>query len=174
MNTIISLTGSCLATFVVSALIREKFNMEDILNATLAGGVAIGAPAGVTANPAASMVVGILAGAISVLCYKFLTTKLEEWVNLYDTCGVNNLHGIPGILGGLSSAVIIVAYGNIPLTDPTQISQLGFYSALTADGAQRNFQSQALFQIAGTFSSMAMGILFGFAAGLICRCFYSF
>lgn len=45
-NTIVSLTGSCLATFATTSLMRKKFNMEDIINATLAGGVAIGASSG--------------------------------------------------------------------------------------------------------------------------------
>lgn len=68
-NTIISLTGSCLAAFIVSGLIREKFCMDDILNATLAGGVAIGAPSGVVANPGIALTIGLFAGAISTLGY---------------------------------------------------------------------------------------------------------
>lgn len=64
-NTIISLTGSCLATFIVSTLLHDKFNMEHILNATLAGGVAIGAPSGIVANPGISLTIGIVSGAIS-------------------------------------------------------------------------------------------------------------
>lgn len=68
-NTIISLTGSCLATFIVSSLIHEKFNIEHILNATLAGGVAIGAPSGVVANPGISLTIGIFSGVISTICF---------------------------------------------------------------------------------------------------------
>jgi ammonium transporter Rh len=33
-NTIMALTGSCLATFATTSLMRKKLNMEDILNAT--------------------------------------------------------------------------------------------------------------------------------------------
>ena len=75
-NTIVSLTGSCLSTFVMSALIREKFSMEDILNATLAGGVAIGAPAGVVINPAVSLFIGLLAGVVSTAGFAKLTSKV--------------------------------------------------------------------------------------------------
>ena len=147
--------------------------MEDILNATLAGGVAIGAPAGVATNGAASLAIGFGVGVVSCLCYKFLTSRLEEAIDLYDTCGVNNLHGIAGIIGGITSAIIIAAYGGMPLTDATQISQLTFYTQITAPGG-RGFSSQAAFQIGGTFASMGIGILSGFIAGFICRCFYSF
>ena len=41
--------------------------MDDILNATLAGGVIIGAPAGVVINPGLALAIGIFAGVISTL-----------------------------------------------------------------------------------------------------------
>ena len=31
---------------------------------------------------------------------------LFDKVNLHDSCGVNNLHGIPGVLGGLFSVAM--------------------------------------------------------------------
>ena len=45
--------------------------------------------------------VGLAAGAISTLGFFFLSPLLEEKAGLGDTCGVHNLHGIPGLLGGL-------------------------------------------------------------------------
>ena len=72
-NTIIALTGSCLATFIVSTLLHDKFNMEHILNATLAGGVAIGAPSGIVANPGISLTIGIISGTISTIGFEKLT-----------------------------------------------------------------------------------------------------
>ncbi len=113
----------------MTSLVREKFSMEDILNATLAGGVAIGAACGIFINPAGALCVGLLAGIISTLGYRYLQGKLENWIGLDDTCGIHNLHGIPGVLGGIFGAIAIASYSSDPLTDATQISYLSFYPA---------------------------------------------
>lgn len=76
VNTIIALTGSCLGTFIMTALVREKFSMEDILNASLAGGVIIGAPSGVFSNPAGALCIGLFGGVVSTLGFRYLQEKL--------------------------------------------------------------------------------------------------
>ena len=48
-----------------------------------------------------ALVVGLAAGSISTLGFAYLTPLLERSIGLGDTCGVHNLHGIPGIIGGL-------------------------------------------------------------------------
>lgn len=35
-----------------------------------------------------------------------LTPALESHIGLRDTCGVHNLHGMPGLLGGIVAAVV--------------------------------------------------------------------
>lgn len=75
-NTIISLTGSCLGTFATSAFVKEKFTMEHILNATLAGGVVIGASAGIIMHPGGTMCIGFLTGIVSTLGFQYLTPYL--------------------------------------------------------------------------------------------------
>jgi ammonium transporter Rh len=69
--------------------------MEDIINATLAGGVAIGASSGVVVNMGVSLTIGIIAGFVSNIAYAKLMHKLEHgFLGIHDTCGVHNLHGI--------------------------------------------------------------------------------
>jgi ammonium transporter Rh len=84
--------------------------MEDIQNATLAGGVAIGAVADNIIGPGGAMTIGLIAGVFSTLGFRFLTPKLESFVKLHDSCGVNNLHGMPGIFAGIISIITSAIY----------------------------------------------------------------
>lgn len=74
------------------------------MNATLAGGVAIGTCSSLILPPVYAMLVGGLAGIVSALGYLHLTLFLQERMGLYDTCGVHHLHGMPGIIGGVAGA----------------------------------------------------------------------
>lgn len=71
-NTIIALTGSCIGTFIMTSLIREKFYMGDIGNATLAGGVVIGSSCGIFTNPTGPLCIGIFTSVVTTLGYKHL------------------------------------------------------------------------------------------------------
>jgi ammonium transporter Rh len=99
-NTILALCGATLATYALSTLIRGKIEISDIANASLAGGVAIGASVA-NVTPGWSMLIGITAGVISVIGYTFVQPRLQKYTGGVDTCGVHNLHGMPGVFGGL-------------------------------------------------------------------------
>jgi ammonium transporter Rh len=75
-NTILALTGSCLATFMASAFIKNRFTMEHLLNATLSGGVVIGAAAGIMFNPGGALAIGFLTGIVSTCGFQYLTPYL--------------------------------------------------------------------------------------------------
>eukprot|EP00891_Asterochloris_glomerata_P004350 jgi/Astpho2/4350/Aster-08052 len=108
MNTVLSLIGACLSAFALSAAYHGKLDMVHIQNSTLAGGVAIGSAANMDMAPAAALGVGMVAGTVSVLGFRHISPYLETKVGLRDTCGVHNLHGLPGILGGVVAALILV------------------------------------------------------------------
>ena len=105
INTVFALAGATIATYIFSKLIRGKVDIEDIANASLAGGVAIGSTCDI-ANPGMSMLIGLAAGILSTVGYSIIAPKIETLIRGTDTCGVHNLHGMPGLLGGLSAIII--------------------------------------------------------------------
>lgn len=79
-----------------------------MLNATLAGGVAVGSSADLLASPWAAILVGCLGGILSAYGFHAIGPYLSESkLNLQDTCGVHNLHGMPGVFAALVSMIVI-------------------------------------------------------------------
>ncbi|KAM5256476.1 ammonium transporter Rh type A [Ctenodactylus gundi] len=110
-NTYLSLAACVITTYALSSLVtqRGKLEMVHIQNATLSGGVAVGTCADMDIHPHVAMIIGSIAGLISVLGYKFLTPFFAAKLRIHDTCGVHNLHGLPGVVGGLASIVAIAS-----------------------------------------------------------------
>jgi ammonium transporter Rh len=107
INTYLSIACSVIASIIVSKLTKEgKLEMEIILNASLAGGVACGANADIIVQPFGAMLLGFLAGIVSSFGFAYLSHFLQHKIHLHDTCGVHNLHGMPGVIGGLVSAIV--------------------------------------------------------------------
>ncbi|CAB4064791.1 SLC42A [Lepeophtheirus salmonis] len=80
--------------------------MEHIQNATLAGGVAIGAAADMFVTPLGALIVGSVAGVISTLGFDYVTPFLNDKLRVHDTCGVHNLHGMPALFGSIISMIV--------------------------------------------------------------------
>lgn len=106
VNVFLALCGSTLITYVLSVTIRGKINIADIANAALAGGVAIGATCDYASHGEA-MLIGVAAGAIATIGFTVLQDKQQKFHRIIDTCGVSNLHGLPGIFGGLAAIVVV-------------------------------------------------------------------
>ena len=125
-----SLMASTAMTFVISGLMgHKKFAPEDIQNATLAGGVVVGASADMVLQvgqvdvyrygiiklrssllqPYGAVTAGTVAGVVSCLGYKVLTGRVMEKLGIHDTCGVNNLHGVPGLMAAILSIIVTLA-----------------------------------------------------------------
>lgn len=104
--TILALCGATIATYLMNIIVRKgKIAIADIANASLAGGVAIGSTCDVV-TPLTAFIIGIVAGVICVLGYAKLMPFLEK-KGIIDTCGVNNLHGMPGIFGGIFAIFVV-------------------------------------------------------------------
>ncbi len=111
VNTVLSLCGATVATYIASTMIRKKIAIEDMANAALAGGVAIGSSCAHT-TPKASLALGFVAGILSVIGFAIIQPRVQKALKGIDTCGVHNLHGMPGMLGGL--AAIFIAQNVVP------------------------------------------------------------
>ena len=92
---------------------------------------------------------------------------------LHDTCGVHNLHGIPGVLGGIISAVVVGFYSRgvdktytAPFDSPAGSYPPSFFLAVT------DFLGQSLLQLLGTLASFGFAIIFGVITGYIVSSFY--
>jgi ammonium transporter Rh len=105
--TVLALCGSTLATFIASSFLRKgKPSFADMANAALAGGVAVGATCNVV-GPTGAFGIGLLAGTVCVVGYTVIQPKLDRSLKIVDTCGVHNLHGMPGLVGGFAAALVV-------------------------------------------------------------------
>ncbi|XP_065076665.1 ammonium transporter Rh type A [Ochlerotatus camptorhynchus] len=181
INTYLSLAGATVTTFVLSAIIShdKKFDMVHVQNSTLAGGVAVGSICNLMIHPFGALLVGVIAGMISVLGYRFLTPALLSNLRISDTCGVNNLHGMPALLSAVFSAVYASlatteTYGNT-LTSVFPAMKLN--STLTEEemhemvigGFGRSAAKQGSFQLLAVLLTVVIAIVGGLATGLILK-----
>jgi ammonium transporter Rh len=108
VNTILALCAATVAAFLWSSLLSSshKFRPVDIQNASLAGGVAMGAVCDLTLNGSDSLLIGFAAGTVSTIGYNRVQEWMERKLSIHDTCGVHNLHGMPSILGGAATTIL--------------------------------------------------------------------
>jgi ammonium transporter Rh len=168
INTVLSLCGSCMAAFVISRWVGHgKIDMIHIQNATLAGGVAVGSSSDLVIQPWGAILIGLTSGTVSVLGFKYLSQYLKKKIGLWDTCGVLNLHGIPGLIGGISGAI------SASIGDDNAFGQpIGtIFPARDPAGDARSAARQAGFQLAAVFVSLAISIASGLLLGAFLRLF---
>jgi ammonium transporter Rh len=143
LNSYFSIIGSCLGAYCISVLMHKgKINMDQILNATLAGGVVMGAGADLLHKGYIAYIVGFLVGVLSALLFSHSASFLRK-IGIYDVAGVFNLHGIPGMVGGLISAIFRQLY----------------------------IDDKGAVQVAGTFISIGIGLFGGLIVGASIRWF---
>ena len=166
INTVLSLTSSCMSAFAMSKFFRRKFNMVDIQNATLAGGVAVGSSADLVIGPSFSLLIGMIAGIMSTIGYNKIQPFLHRNFHLHDTCGVNNLHGMPGIIGGLSGAISASFTSDELYGDNIQ-------NIFPAMNGTRTNNEQGMFQFLALVTTLGISIISGLFTGrlLNTKCF---
>jgi len=162
VNTILSLCAACMVSFGFSILFRKehKLSMVDVQNATLAGGVAMGSSASMAVYPGGAIGIGCIAGLLSCFGYNYIQPYLEKKIKLHDTCGVNNLHGMPGILGALISAIVAGCNANSE-----------YYGSQLAENFPAGYtqSKQGGIQVASIVNTVVFAIVGGLLTGMIIR-----
>lgn len=185
LNTYYALCACTIVAFACSALVDEddKFHTDHIQNSTLAGGVAVGAVGDLMIQPWGAMVIGCVAGMVSVLGFRYLTPALEHKLKIHDTCGVHNLHGLPGVIAAIASIIMAALatqdmYGfslyqiyplMAPLENSTALADVNEYLTIGA-GEGRSPGYQAAMQAAALGVTMGIAIVGGLITGLILKC----
>ncbi|XP_064471208.1 ammonium transporter Rh type A-like [Ornithodoros turicata] len=185
LNTFLALLASTIAAFAMSSLTNPKnrFRMAHVQNSTLAGGVAMGAVANMMVQPYGAFIIGFAAGCISVLGFKYLGPLLTRRFRLHDTCGVHNLHGLPGVLAGLVSAIVATKatekeynyslYTLYPARAPTanssELNVIRHYTLDVSAGLDRSASQQALYQLAALAATLVIAVGGGLATGLLLK-----
>ncbi|OXB79401.1 UNVERIFIED_CONTAM: hypothetical protein H355_007610 [Colinus virginianus] len=167
INTYCSLAACVLTTMAFSSMLQKKgkLDMVHIQNATLAGGVAVGTSAEMMLTPYGSLIVGFICGIVSTVGYVYLTPILESKLHIQDTCGIHNLHGMPGLIGGIVGAITAAA------ATEDVYGKEGFIKAFDFTGSYktRTPSMQGGFQAAGIVVSLLMAFAGGTLVGAILK-----
>ncbi|KAM9264337.1 LOW QUALITY PROTEIN: ammonium transporter Rh type B [Morus bassanus] len=165
LNTYFSLAASTLATFVLSPVLYEEstLRMVQIQDATLASAAVMGMAGEMLVTPFGALSAGFLAGLIPPLGFRFLTPFLSSRLKTQDTCGVHNIHGLPGILGALLGTLLTAlatadAYGG----------RLELVFPLVAEGS-RTATDQALCQLYGLPVTLLLAAFGGSLTGAVLK-----
>ncbi|TDH74273.1 uncharacterized protein CCR75_005079 [Bremia lactucae] len=143
MNTVLSIAASCASAFAASK------------NATLAGGVAMGTRCNLAICSAASITLGLVVGIKSTAGYYYVTPRTEHFLRAHDTCGILNLHGMPGVIGGFAGAIVTFLR---PMTSMELVLRASTRRALFG-----------WYQLLAIMSSIGIGTISGFLVGFLIK-----
>lgn len=136
--------------------------MAVVINATMAGGVAIGTTSDLVVNGAFAMLIGGLGGIISAAGIHHMGSALQKSIGLHDTGGVQYVHGLPGIFAGIVGAIVAASCESA--FDYNNAAIAATFPAI-ADG--RTFGNQAAYQIYALLITLAISIVGGTFSGFI-------
>lgn len=100
---------------------------------------------------------------------KFFQPLLNNTFGIPDTCGVHNLHGMPGVFAGIVGAIMASLatesiYNNETMHNIYPARATSLY--LPSIGENRTSGQQALYQIIALVVTLALAIVAGLLTGL--------
>ena len=113
LNTYLSLIGSVMGTMLATLILNKgRFHLDQMANATLAGGVVIGSTADMITWPFMALLIGTITGIISTILFHKSGHYLNK-LKIHDVAGIFNLHFIPGIIGGCISIGFVAIWTDV-------------------------------------------------------------
>lgn len=152
-TTYIAGLGSVVSAYLTCVALEKKVNPLVYTYAMLAGLVAIGSPM-LSVGPWGALIIGLLSGVISVLCF----IKLHPWIcqktGVLDVMGVHNLHGVLGVFGAIVGAIVAAGIINIISLIGVMIISLitGFVTGLILKVTRGKMTDDELFSDDAMFS----------------------
>ncbi|XP_053907153.1 ammonium transporter Rh type B isoform X3 [Cuculus canorus] len=134
-----------------------------IQDATLANAAMMGMAGEMLVTPFGALIVGFLAGLIPPLAFRFLTPTLSSRLKTQDTCGVHNVHGLPGILGSLLGTLLTAL-----ATADTYGGRLELVFPLVTQGS-RTASDQAFYQLCALPITLLLATLGGCLTGAVLK-----
>lgn len=167
LNTYMALIASTLTVFFVSPLLHptRRLSIKHVASASLAGGVASAIVANHILTPWPALLLGIVAGAASVVSFGKINT-INGRLNLHDTRGVFSLHAVPAIIGAVASVLLLI-FNDMRVYGETARDIYPLIQTPRVDG--RTAVGQALMQLLGLAITLLVAAIAGAITGAIAR-----
>ncbi|XP_042750739.1 ammonium transporter Rh type B-like isoform X3 [Lagopus leucura] len=165
LNLYFSMAASTLATFVLSPILYEEGTLQvaQLQDATLASAAVMGMAGEMLSTPFGALTAGFLASQLSLLGSRFLSPILRSRLKTEDTCGVHNVHGLPGILGTFLGTLLAAL-----ATADVYGDRLQLVFPLVAEGSRTNAE-QAHWQLCGLLVTLLLAASGGGLTGILLR-----
>jgi len=162
INTLLANSTSVISACLFSRITKGgKLDMIIVVNATLAGGAALGASADLINYPFCSMIVGFVAGSCAALGFSYVGPFFARHLRIHDSQGIQYIHGWGGIIGGFVSVI------SCSLAQRNFGDRYDEYFYSPAADRVRTPREQASYQLATLGVSLGLAILGGLIGGLV-------
>ena len=178
INTYFALIGSIIGTFCTSPFFNNgKLEIQDILNSSFSGGIAVGGCCHLINHYWVSIIFGLFAGSVTTILSNFLSKKII-FNGYHDTANAVYYHGIPGFIGGIFTTIFV---GNMPKIVDSKNKTYVYkyvgtflnYNYTNINDAEINFGGYAGTHFGAIFITIAAALACGFLAGFsikFCNC----